>query len=48
MLLNECQETSNYDMSGERDSGIKKRELIQTAALARIAIYLMGMYSSLA
>lgn len=23
MLLNECQETSNYDMSGECDSGMK-------------------------
>lgn len=38
MLLNERQETSNYDMSGECDSGMK---MIHTDALVRI--YVMGI-----
>lgn len=38
MLLNECQETSNYDMSGECDSGMKMNRC------GLIAIHAMEMY----
>lgn len=46
MILNECQETSNYDMSAERDSSMKMSRSGLTRYESKICV--MVMYSPVA